>query len=319
MHVPVELSDIVAFLQVAKTGGFARAATRMGIDKSIVSRRVTRLEDTLGARLLTRGASGTTMTEIGEAYFARVSSGLHEIEAAREAVASAMIEVSGPIRMTAPVSFGIAHLSDVVAAFAKDHPRVEIDVAFDDKTVDLVRGGFDLAIRIGNLPDSALVARRLAPVRMVALASPDYLARRGRPTHPRDLADHDALIYANAGAAEPWRFKVGNGSEKVRGKPRLRADNGELLRATACAGLGIVVLPTFIASPAIASGELEILLSQYPIEDSALHAAMPPGRAATARIRALVDYLVKSFGPEPSWDPCWRAERTMSRAAEQTA
>lgn len=314
MHVPVEMSDIVAFFRVAETGGFARAAERMGIDKSIVSRRVTRLEQTLGAKLMTRGPSGTTMTEIGEAYYARVSNGLHEIEAAREAVASAITQVSGPVRITAPVSFGIAHLADALVRFATDHPRVELDIAFDDKMVDLARGGFDLAIRIGNLPDSSLVARRLAPVRMVALASPDYLAEHGRPVHPRDLADHHALVYANAGSADPWRFKVGDGWEKVRGKPRLRADNGDMLRAAACAGMGIVLLPTFIAAPAIGSGALEILLRDFPVEDSALHAVMPPGRAATARIRALVDFLAKRFGGEPSWDPCWLAERAASAA-----
>lgn len=318
MHVSVELIDIVAFLRVAETGGFARAAERLGIDKSIVSRRVGRLEETLGARLMMRGATGTTLTEIGQAYFARVSSGLHEIEAAREAVASAMDHVSGPIRMTAPVSFGIEHLSPAVAEFARVYPKVEMDVSFDDKAVDLAAGGYDLAIRIGNLPDSALVARRLAPVRKVALASPAYLAEHGRPTHPRDLATHAALLYANAGpglgGADQWRFLIDGGLERVRGKLRLRADNGEMLRAAACAGLGVVVLPTFIAAPAIESGALEILLRDYPIEDSALHAVMPPGRAATARIRTLVDFLAARFGAEPSWDPCWLAQR---RAADQ--
>lgn len=313
MHLPVELTDIVAFLRVAETGGFARAAERLGIDKSIVSRRVSRLEATLGTKLLTRGSSGTTMTEIGEAYFARVSSGLHEIEAAREAVASAMDELSGPIRMTAPVSFGIEHLAPAVADFARAHARIEMDVSFDDKAVDLIAGGFDLAIRIGNLPDSALVAKKLAPVRKVLLASPTYLAEHGRPSHPRDLATHAALLYANPGpglaGSEQWRFRIGDDWERVRGKPRLRADNGEMLRAAACAGLGVAVLPTFIAAPAIESGALEILLRDYPIEEGALHAVMPPGRASTARIRALVDFLTGRFGAEPSWDPCWLAER----------
>lgn len=310
LRTPVELVDIVAFLRVAETGGFARAAERLQLDKSIVSRRVGRLEAALGARLITRGPTGSTMTEIGAAFFARASGGLHEIEAAREAVASAMEDVAGSIRMTAPVSFGVQHLASAVADFAAAHPRVEMDISFDDRTVDLAGGGFDLAVRIGNLPDSALVARRLAPVRMVALASPDYLARRGRPVHPRDLEAHDALIYANAGGAEPWRFRVGDALERVRGRTRMRADNGDMLRIAACAGLGVVVLPTFIAAPAIAAGTLDILLRDYPLEESALHAVMPAGRAATARIRALVDFLAARFGSEPSWDPCWLAERS---------
>jgi DNA-binding transcriptional LysR family regulator len=159
-------------------------------------------------------------------------------------------------------------------------------------------------VRIGNLADSSLVARKIAPVRRVVLASSDYLARRGRPQHPRDLDGHDIVVYANAGQAEQWRFRVAGRWEQPRGRARFRADNGELIRAAASEGLGICILPTFIASSAIASGELETILSGYPLNDVGLHVVMPPGRAITARVRALVDFLAARFGPEPSWDPC---------------
>jgi DNA-binding transcriptional LysR family regulator len=162
-------------------------------------------------------------------------------------------------------------------------------------------------VRIGTLKDSALLARRIAPVRTAVLASPAYLDERGRPKQPRDLNGHDLLVYANVGRGNQWRFKVDGRWEAVHGRTRFRADNGELLREAACAGLGVVLLPTFIASAAIASGKLEPLLGDYPLDDAGLHVVMPPGRATTARVRALVDFLAARFGPEPEWDPCWPA------------
>lgn len=312
----VDLVDVLAFVRVVETGAFARAGERMGVSKSIVSRRVARLEQQLGAKLLSRTAQGAQPTDIGNAYFARASNILAELEAAREVVAEAVTQVAGPIRLAAPLTFGTLYLAPALTDFARAHPKVELDVSLDDRTIDLIAGGFDLAVRIGKLADSALVARRIAPVRAAVLASPDYLDRRGRPQTPRDLAGHDLLLYANVGRGARWRFKVDGKWEQVSGRVRLRADNGELLREAACAGLGVVMLPTFIASPAIASGQLEIVLRDYPLEDVGLHIVMPPGRAATARVRALVDFLAARFGPEPDWDPCFAAEgRARSSAA----
>jgi DNA-binding transcriptional LysR family regulator len=304
----VDLMDVLAFVRVVETGSFARAAQRMDMSKSIVSRRVARLELRLGAKLLTRTSQGANPTDIGQTYFTRASNILAELEAAQEVVAAAVTQVAGPIRLTAPLSFGTQYLAPALAEFAKLNAKVELDVSLEDRTVDLIGGGYDLAVRIGNLPDSSLIARKIAPVRRVVLASPDYLARRGRPRHPRDLDGHDLVIYANAGQAEQWRFRVGGKWEQVRGHARFRADNGELIRAAASEGLGICILPTFIASPSIASGELEPILRDYPLDDVGLHVVMPPGRAVTARVRALVDFLAGRFGPEPSWDPCSTAE-----------
>ena len=297
----VDLLDVLAFVRVVETGAFSRAAERMAMSKSIVSRRVARLEEQLGARLLTRSASGAQPTDAGQAYFERASNVLAELEAAQEVVAEAVTQVAGPLRLSAPLSFGVEYLAPALAEFAAAHPRVELDISFDDRTVDLVGGGFDLAVRIGKLADSSLVARKIAPVRLVLIGSPEYLARRGRPAHPRELGGHDILVYGN----EQWRFRIGNRWETIRVQPRLRADNGEMLRAAAEAGLGLCLLPTFIASPALRSGTLEPLLVDFPLGESALHVVMPPGRATTARVRALVDFLVTRFGPEPSWDPCW--------------
>jgi len=228
-------------------------------------------------------------------------------------VAEAVTQVAGPIRLSAPLSFGIAHLAPALADFARLHPAVELDIEFEDRTIDLAGGGYDLAVRIGRLADSALVARRIAPVRKCAVASPAYLDARGRPERPAELAGHDALVYGN----EQWRFRVEESWETVRIRPRMRTNNGEMLRAAAQAGLGICLLPSFIAAPAIEDGSVEVILRDYPLEEGALHAVMPPGRAVTARVRALVDFLVARFGPEPAWDPCWLAEEDAGRAGRK--
>jgi DNA-binding transcriptional LysR family regulator len=297
----VDLLDVLAFVRVVETGAFSRAAERTGMAKSILSRRVARLEEQLGAQLLTRSAQGAQPTDVGQAYYERASMILAELDAAQEVVAEAVTQIAGPIRLSAPLSFGVQHLSPALAEFAAAHPKVELDVSFDDRTIDLIAGGFDLAVRIGMLKDSALIARRIAPVRKIVLASESYLERNGTPERPRDLAGHDLLLYGN----EVWRFRVGRGWENIRGQPRLRADNGDLLRVAAEAGLGICMLPSFIAAPAIETGSLKVLLRDFPLEEAGLYLVMPPGRATTARVRALVEFLAARFGPEPSWDPCW--------------
>lgn len=306
-----DLVDVLAFVRVAETGSFARAAERMGLSKPVLSRRVARLEQQLGARLLTRTARGAQPTDIGLAYHARAANILAELEAAQEVVAEAVTQIAGPIRLTAPLSFGIRHLAPALSEFAAAHPKVELDIVLEDKTVDLAEGGYDLAVRIGQLRDSALIARRIAPMRRVIVASPAYLARKGRPETPADLADHDVLIYAY----DQWRFRLNGHWETIRVKPVLRSNNGDMLLAAVTAGLGIAMLPTFIAGPALEAGSVEPLLLDHPLEEGALHAVMPPGRATTARVRALVDFLVARFGPEPSWDPCWEAQRRAGRSA----
>lgn len=299
----VDLVDVLAFTRVVETGSFARAAERMGLSKPVLSRRVARLEAGLGARLLTRTARGAHPTDIGQTYFARASAILAELEAAREVVADAVTQIAGPIRLSGPISFGIAHLNAALAEFVTLHPAVELDIHLDDRTIDLTEGGYDLAIRIGQLADSSLIARKIAPVRKVVVASPAYLARKGRPATVADLASHDILLYAG----EAWRFHGAKGWETPRIRPLLRTNSGDMLRAAAEAGLGLCLLPSFIAAPGIESGALEPLRLDAEPAYGALHAVMPPGRATTARVRALVDFLVKRFGPEPSWDPCWLA------------
>jgi DNA-binding transcriptional LysR family regulator len=309
-HAAPDLIDVLAFVRVVETGSFARAAERMGLSKPVLSRRVARLEERLGARLLTRTARGAQATGVGQAYYERAAGVLSDLEAAQEVVAEAVTQIAGPIRLTAPLTFGVAHLAPALAEFALANPRVELDVEFEDRTVDLAGGGYDLAVRIGRLQDSALIARRIAPVRKHVVGSPAYFEQHGRPERPADLSGHKILLYAH----ESWRFEVNGRWETIRTVPVLRSNNGDMLLAAAEAGLGLALLPSFIAAPAIERGTVEVVLLDYPSEEGALHAVMPPGRAVTARVRALVDFLVVRFGPEPSWDPCWLAQERMKLA-----
>ncbi|WP_439816050.1 LysR family transcriptional regulator [Zavarzinia sp. CC-PAN008] len=313
-QAPVDLSDVLAFVRVVETGSFGRAAERLGLSKSLLSRRVARLEEGLGARLLTRTARGAQATAVGQAYYGRLSNVLASLEAAHEEVAEAVSEIAGSIRITAPHTFGVRYLGPLLAEFMLAHPRVAVDLSLDDRRVDLVGGGFDLAVRVASaaLPDSSLMARRLTRARHVVVASPAYLERHGTPRHPRDLADHSVLHYANVGS-DQWRFLVNGRPEVIRVRGRLRADNGEVLCSAAVAGLGIGIFPTFIASPGLQSGELKVILDEFSLEDGTIFAVMPPGRALTARVRALVDFLAERMGPEPTWDPCWLAAQAAAR------
>lgn len=304
-----ELDDLLTFVRVVETGGLSRAAERLGVSKSVVSRRLDRLERDLNVRLLQRSTRGVRPTEAGLAFEARCSRILSELEEARSEVSGGDGRLSGSLRLAAPVSFGWRHLGPALAAFAAAHERLLLDVSYEDRRVDLIGEGFDAAVRIGVPADSRLVARRLAAIRLVLVASPDYLARRGTPTEPADLPGHVAL---NASHTQPedslWRFKVGTRWLSVHPATiRMRADNGEALMEAAAAGLGLAILPTFIAANAIRTGRLVPVLRSFPLTEAELFVLRPPG-PASAKLRALIDHLAVRFGPEPQWDECYGAE-----------
>lgn len=211
----VDLEDLRSFVEVVESGGFNSAARRLGVSKSIISRRIARLEAGLGIRLLSRTTRGISPTNAGLEYKARSERILAELEEAREAVAQRAGGVAGRLRLSAPLSFGVRHVAPILAEMAQRHPRLEIDVSYTDRLVDLIGERFDAAIRIGALKDSSLVARRIAPVRPVLVASPDYLARCGRPSTPGDLAGHDCLIYTGRTVAE-WQFRAGKRLISIR-------------------------------------------------------------------------------------------------------
>lgn len=293
--LPFDLEDLRAFATVVDAGGFARAAERMGLSKSVLSRRVAGLEHALGAQLLVRDQRGARTTEAGATFHRTTVEVLARLDQVRDEATAGRTELVGSLRVTAPLSFGTTHLAPALAAFAAAHPGVDLDVRLDDRVVDLQAGGFDLGIRIGRPPDASLTPRRLALVRPYVVGSPDYLARRGRPAVPSHLAGHDVLVYVNADL-EAWRAafpKLDIGRLNVR----FRSDNGDTLREAAIAGLGLLILPDFLVAASVKGGRLEPLLPSHPLASAAIYAVSPPGRPILRRVRALVEHLATAFGP----------------------
>ncbi len=269
----------------------------------MVSRQVAALEAELGARLLHRTTRALTLTEAGRRYFERASRILLDIEEADASVGQLQAAPRGLLRVNAPMSFGFLHLAPAVPEFLGRHAEVEIEMTMNDRFIDLVEEGFDVAVRIGSLEDSSLVARRLAPIRRTVCASPAYLAKHGTPRCPDDLRAHECLGNINLGRAQEWRFEAPDGRPwpvEVRG--RLRANNGDALRAAALKGLGLAYLPSFIVGCDLQSGALVSVLDGFIRQDRAVHAVYPHARLLSPKVRAFVDFLVERFGPEPYWD-----------------
>lgn len=314
----IELEDMRYFVEIADSGGFSRAAARLGVSKSIVSRRIARIEEHLGARLLNRTTRGVTATDAGLEFKARAERLLADYDEALDAVAVHGGEVVGRLRISAPLSFGIHHLAPVLAELAAAHPRLELDVSLTDRLVDLIGERIDAAIRIGKLEDSSHVARRIAPIRSLVVASPAYLARKGRPARPEDLAgDHDCLIYTGSRSPD-WVFTRGEEAVSVRPRGRLRSDSGETLVAWAVAGLGIAQLPSFLLGDTVDTGALVPLLLDHPTPEFGMYVVRPPGPHAPGKVRALTEALLRHFGGTPAWDRCVR-QMAQEEAARRPA
>jgi DNA-binding transcriptional LysR family regulator len=303
-----ELDDIRSFIAVVETGGFGRAGRSLGLSKSIVSRRIARLEEDLGTRLLSRTTRGVAPTEAGIEFKARGERILADLVEAREAVAQQAGGVAGRLRLSMPLGFGIRHVAPVLAELAARHPRLELDVEATDRRVDLIGERFDAAIRLGTLKDSSLVARKIAPIYTSVLASPDFMARHGSPASPLELGQYECLVHSGATTPD-WTFRINRRWVPVRPNGRLRSDSGETLMQWAIAGHGIVALPNFMASEAIQSGKLVHVLREYPMPEQGFFVVRPPGAYVPGKVRVLIDLLVERFGGEPYWDACQMAAR----------
>ncbi|PKU26488.1 LysR family transcriptional regulator [Telmatospirillum siberiense] len=297
------LDSMEAFVRVADSHSFSEAARRLGLSKSVVSRQVSALESQLGARLFHRTTRSLSLTEIGQAYYERCARILAEIEEANLSVSSLQAAPRGKLRINAPMSFGVLHLAPLLPAFLARYPQIDIDMAMNDRFVSLVDEGFDVAVRIGKLEDSSLIARYLAPARRVVCASPAYLEQYGTPLTPNDLDGHCCLTYSNRTTPEEWPFHTLEGQRwAVEVHGRLRVDNGDALREAALGGVGIVTLPSFIVGRDLQAGSLVPLLSEYIPQDLAIHAVYPHNRHLSPKVRAFVDFLVEHIGSRPYWD-----------------
>ena len=287
--------EIEAFLAVIDYAGFGKAAEKLGIAKSMVSRRVAELEHRLGVQLLQRTTRRQALTDAGREFHQRAAQILADLDEAEQVVADAQCQVSGRIRLALPLGFGIRQLAAPIADFLQQHPGIRIDVALNDRQVDLIEENIDLAIRIGELADSSLRARRLASVHFGICASPEYLRRFGEPRHPADLADHEVLVYSNLSVGLQWSFAAGGKKMNPRIRYRLSANNGEFLAAAAVHGGAIVSGPMAYLRDAIERGELVQIMRDYTREAVGMYAVYPPGRLVSRRVRVLSDALREHF------------------------
>lgn len=304
------LTDIAIFVKVVELSSFTAAAEALESSQPVVSKAVTRLEEQLGARLLNRTTRRLSLTEAGAELYRRSVHALAEIENATLEVARFQTEPRGTLRISAPMSFSILHLGPVIQSFLERYPGVHVELTLDDRHVDLVEEGVDLAIRIARLQDSNLIARRIAPCRQVVCASPAYLAKRGEPERPEDLLEHDCILYSLISAPREWRFTDPSGeSLVVPVKGPMHSNNGLVNRAAAIAGAGIVLLPTFYIGEELRAGALKPILTQFKPPEIAVHAVYPERRNLMPKVRAFVDHLAAAFGPEPPWEKGWSLEK----------
>ncbi len=287
----MNLEDLQTFVEVADAGGVSAAARRLGLSKSIVSRRLGRLEDELGIQLLARTTRGAALTEAGVTFRDHASRVTAELDLARETVLPAG-DLQGRLRIAAPLSFGPTHLAPVLAELARRHPRLHVHASYTDRFVDLVGEGFDCAVRAGYLSDSNLIARRIGPIHGKLVASPDYIKSHGAPETPDELLAHEALMQGT----EVWRFIDGDKMITVHPQGRFKADNGTALAAAAVAGVGIAALPDFLIDAYLASGALVPVMTGYPLPEAGIFVLRPPGQNPPRKVRILTDLLIEHFG-----------------------
>ena len=298
-----KFEDIEAFIAVVDAGSFTAAAERLNSAKSAVSRRVSALEERLGVQLLRRTTRVLNLTDTGRSFYKSGTRILADLEEAEAAVQQEHGELRGTLRVALPLSFGVRHMGGPIATFSKLHPKVNFDLDLNDRRVDLIEDNIDIALRIGRLSDSSLIARRLFDVRAVVCASPHYLHEHGTPATPEDLRDHRCLVYSNLAEPNKWSYVDGAGKRQfVKVSASLVSSSGDFLSNAAAHGMGLIIQPTFIASDAIRRGNLIPLLTEYKWPISPAYAVYPPTRHLSFRVRAFIDFLAEKFAGTPQWD-----------------
>ena len=296
----LDLLDVALFVRAALLANVSAAGREFGLSAAVASSRIAQLEKLLGARLLHRTTRRISLTQDGEVFMSRAEALLDAAAAARASVGRAQAEPQGRLRVTMPSSFGRQHVSPVIGEFLRRYPGVSVDLRLTDQLVDLVDAGIDVAIRVGVLKDSTLVARRLAVNRRVLCAAPAYLAARGTPHHPSDLAHHECMILSNQ---RDWAFETPAGELQVRVTGRLVTDNGEVIRDALLDSFGIALKSTWDVAPFLRSGELVSVLDSYPLaERVAIWAVYPSRSFVPPKTLAFIEFLAAHFGDPPYWD-----------------
>lgn len=318
-------ASLKAFVAVAEDGGFAKAARKAGAATSSIMRQVDALEDDLGAVLFNRSTRSVTLTPAGEAYYAQASRILSDLEEANQSVSEASGSPKGLLRVSLPVAFARLHVAPIVPKFLDSFPGVELELLMTDSIVNLVEDRIDVAIRIGSLESSSLIARKLAANRRVVCASPEYLRKHGEPNDPEELARHNCLTFSYSTGDRTWRFAKPGGNKQVRVRGNLRANHSETLREAAIAGLGFVLMPTWLIGGDLGRRLLRPVLTDWEANvgrqiptsqpDGGIHAVYLADRRASGKVHAFVDFLTTSFGSPPHWDRDWTPERQRAARA----
>ena len=297
------LTDIAVFVQVVQSGSFTAAAKRLSLSKSVVSKYVTRLEKRLGARLLNRTTRRLSVTEAGQALYERSRRGLLEIEEAEAEVSRLQGEPRGTLRVNTPMSFGVLHIAPAIPEFLRQYPDLSVDMHLDDRRVDAVEEGFDVSVRISDLPDSTLIARRVGPCRHAIVASPEYLKRHGTPRTPKELRDHNIITYQYQESALEWHFqKAGETPISVPVSGSIQMNNSLALREAVLNGAGITRTPTFVVGRDLQDGILQAVLPNYDTLEVSIYVVFPQRHLLAPKVRAFVDFMIEHISDEPYWD-----------------
>jgi DNA-binding transcriptional LysR family regulator len=297
------LTDIAVFVHVVDAGSFTAAAEKLELSKPVVSKYVTRLENKLGARLLNRTTRRLSLTEVGRVFYERSQQGLREIEEAEAEVTHLQSMPRGVLKLNSPMSFGILHVAPALQDFLSSYPELSVDISLDDRRVDLVEEGFDLAIRIGELPDSSMVARRLGPCRHVVCGAPDYFKQHGVPTTPEDLREHNAITYKYQDSPREWHFISPTGAAMhVPVSGSIQMNNSLGLREALLRGAGVTLTPSFVVGKDITEGRLQAVLTNYKAREVSIYAVYPERRHLSPKVRAFVDFMDQRIADIPYWE-----------------
>ena len=299
------LENMENFIRVVEAGSISTAAEQLGVAKSAVSRRLKELEEHLGVELFHRTTRKMSLTDTGRAFYHQCIRIVDDVLEAELATSQAHVTLQGSLKVALPSSFGLLHLGPAINDFLQENPQIQFELDFNDREIDLIQEGFDLAIRIAHLPDSSLIARKITSINFVICASPTYLIKMGTPKHSDELIKHQCLVYSLLRDPETWYLNDSKGNEiKVPIRPFLKASTGEFIKDAAVAGQGIILIPTFIAHKEIESGKLVPILQDYKQLPIDAYAIYPQTRHLSRRVRAFVDFLVQRFNGIPYWDNC---------------
>ncbi|MCP4874602.1 MAG: LysR family transcriptional regulator [Gammaproteobacteria bacterium] len=290
--------ELEAFVAVVDFQGFSNAGEKLGIAKSMLSRRVSELEKRLGVQLLQRTTRRQSLTETGAEFYQRATQLLADLYEAEQLVGDSQCDLAGKIKLAVPMGLGVSQLAETIHDFLREHPDIRIEVDLNDREVDLIDENIDLAIRVGDLSDSSLIARKLADEQFAVCASPAYLEQFGHPRHPSELVEHEVLIYSNIAVGRQWFYELDGKKISPRMKYRLSANNGEFLAAVASRGQAIVGGPVAMLQKYIDSGELTAILTDFPRSEVGMYAVYPPGRLISRRVRVFSDALFAHFAKQ---------------------